>query len=402
MAIFTGEKIGYLVSSFPYYSETFILNEMDALERLGFSLCCFSLTSNSDDTVHHLAKKWITRVHWPPLPLSKDVFLAHLYSALAQPRKYFYALRHYRNYGGKRNFLIGVYLARVVAREKIRHIHAQFGWCAPVAMLIAHLSETGFSFILHGADIFYVPPANMAQLVNCSKFCVTISKFNKKYLLSQWQSIEPEKVQVLHCGIDTDKFLPTVKSHVNYEPIKLLTVARLVKLKNIPLLISICENLCKQGLEYTCKIVGDGPERTDLEEQIRKLGLEKQITLKGVISQENLVSIYQNADIYLLTSISEGIPVTVMEAFASGLPVIAPNITGMSELVIDGQNGFLFPEGNPDRAVDAIIRVAEDSGLRTKMGIRGREKVLKEYNIHTNAGQLAGMFAEVLEVKALR
>ena len=202
----------------------------------------------------------------------------------------------------------------------------------------------------------------------------------------------------MRCGVDTDKFLPTVKSHVNNEPINLLTVARLTKVKNIPLHLSICENLWKQGLEYSCTIVGDGPERTDLEEQIRKLGLEDQVTLNGVISQENLVAIYQNADLYVLTSLSEGIPVTAMEALASGLPVIAPNITGMSEIVIDGENGFLFPEGDLDRAVNAIIRVAEDSELREQMGIRGREKVLKEYNIDTNVGQLADLFAKVLEI----
>lgn len=391
------KSICYLVKSFPSYSETFILNEIDELESFGISIFFISLSRNADP-VHELAKKWVNHVHWPPFLFSANLWFAHVYFALTQPKKYIYALRNYHQYGGKRDFLKAIYFARVVQKEGIRHIHAQFGWSAGAAMLIAFLTGADFSFILHHADIFYVPPPNMAELINRSRFCVTISQFNKRYLLNHWPAINQEKIKVIRCGVDPEKFVPATRIHSNDKEVELLAVARLAELKNISFLVEICSSLQKQGYRYTCTIVGDGPERLKLERQIRKLDLEDRVFLKGMISQEELVNFYQNADIFVMTSKSEGIPVVAMEAMASRLPIIAPSIKGIPELVVDDKTGFLFPENALEKATDAVVKVIKDPALRVKMGICGRDKVISEYNIRINSQQLAKNFFAMMKI----
>jgi colanic acid/amylovoran biosynthesis glycosyltransferase len=384
-------KIGYLVNSFPSYSETFILNEMDELERHGLSIRCFSLSRDAD-IIHDLAKKWFIRTHWAPSLFSPVLWLAHLHFALTQPKKYFYALRHNRDYGGKKDFIKAVYFASVVEDEGIRHMHAQFGWCAGAAMLIAFLAGAEYSFTMHHADIFYGPPFNMTHLVNNSRFCVTISQFNKRFLIGHWPDINSENIHVIRCGVDINKFVPINKNTDINRDVKLLNVARLVELKNISFLIRICEQLRERGYRYICTIVGDGPKRNNLERQIRELDLEDRIILKGAMAQEDIVSFYQHADIFILTSKSEGIPVVTMEALASGLPVVAPDITGIPELVIDGQTGFLFPEGSLEQATNAVAKLVKGPDLRSQIGFQGRKKVINEYNSRVNVGQLAKLF----------
>lgn len=390
-------KVGYLVGCFPSTSETFILNEMEELEKNEINIRFFSLSHNARDVLHDLAKKWVTRTYWTPSLFSPALWLAHLHFALVKPKEYFPALGHIKEFGGKRSFLKAIYFARVVEIEEIHHIYAQFGWCAGAAMLIGYLTGVGFSFILHATDIFFVPPSNIKQLVNQSQFCVTVSHYNKRYLTEKWSNINPDKIKVIHLGVDIKKFAPVDKDATVKKRVDLLNVARLEKLKNIPFLISICKELKEKKYDFNCIVVGEGHERVNLEKQITKLGLEDCIHLVGKKSQEKIVTIYQNADIFIMTSISEGIPVAAMEAMASGLPVVAPRIKGIPELVIDGHTGLLFSAGNLEQATDAIAKLIQDADLRAQFGIRGREKIISDFNIHANVAQLAKLYLEALK-----
>lgn len=388
--------IGYIVGSFPGTSETFILNEINGLVGHGMNIQCFSLTRNTEDVIHAQAKKWFVRTYWPPLLYSPNLWFAHLYFALTKPKKYFTACGRIKEFDGKRKFVFSVYFARLVQKKGIRHVYGQFGWCAGPAMLIGYLTEVGYSFILHHADIFFVPAWNIAQLINQSKFCVTISHYNKRYLIEKFQDIIPDKICVIHLGVDTKKFVPVIENSTVGEKVNLSNVARLVRIKNIPFLIKICEELRNKGYEFNCIVVGEGPERPNLEKQIHELGLEDRINLVGEKSQEELTAVYNKCDIFVLTSISEGIPVVAMEAMSIGLPVVAPNITGMSELVKHGQTGFLFNQGDLEQATDAVIKLVKDTDLRVQMGYLAREKVISEYNIHDNTRELAKLLFKVL------
>jgi len=393
-------KIGYLVAGFPAPSETFIVNEIEAISQRGFSVQVFSLSSEPMLAIHQLARKWGERASYAPVALSPRVGLAHAYLIRRHPRRYLRALLHYREFGGKQDFLKAGYYARLLEQQQIGHVHAHFGWCAGPAMLMAFLTGGSFSFTLHGSDIFVVPPPNMAQLINASRFCVTISEFNRRYVLQQWAAVDADKLKVIRCGIDPGKFVPPAERSAERErdrrTARLISVGRLCDQKDFPFGLAICERLLRKGFRPLYTIAGDGTERANLEEQVRRQGLGDWVTFTGLVSQEDLIPLYQTSDVFVLTSKSEGIPVVAMEAMAAGLPVVAPRITGVPELVEGGHSGLLFSPGDLEGATEAVASLVEDRALRVRMGARGREKVISEYNIYTNAGQLAKLFQGAL------
>jgi glycosyltransferase involved in cell wall biosynthesis len=301
---------------------------------------------------------------------------------------------NHRRYGGKRYFLAAPWVATYGVEEGIAHVHAQFGWAAQPAMLVAHLSGASFSFTLHHSDIYMRPPRNLDELVDHALFCVTVSDFNRSYLLREWPTLEASKVHVIRCGVDTEKFRPNRARHRPDRVARLLCVARLEPVKNIPFILEICASLRRRGIGCRCTIVGDGSERADLERRVEQLGLGHCVLLAGRVPQEKLVYIYQDSDIFVLASESEGLPVVAMEAMATGLPVVAPRIMGIPELVEDGVTGLLYQRHDLEAACAAVQRLVEDPGLGMRMGARGRRRVVSAYNWLGNAHTLAGLFAE--------
>lgn len=392
----TAGPIAYLLSGFPAFSETFILNEMEEISQLGedIRVWCLSpsLFPDKQPLAHRLGREWLGRVHFCPPLYSPRLWLAHAHFLLTRPGEYLETLRHHRKYGGKRYFLRSVYFAWLVRCERIRHVHAQFGWSAEPAMLIARLTHAAYSFTLHGSDVFVRPPESMTELINGSAFCVTISEYNRSYLVSHWPGVMPSKIRVIRLGVDTDKFAPVPRVADDGQPVHLLTVARLVPQKNLESAIKACYHLRKQGYRFRYAMVGDGPDRPELEHLIRTLHLEEVVVLRGVVSQECLIPLYQAADVFLLTSRSEGIPVAAMEAMACGLPVVAPRITGMPELVDDGRSGILFEPEDEEEAVRAVARLIDNRDLRRRMGEAARVKVVEEYNLRGQVRQLGALF----------
>lgn len=388
------------MGAFPGTSETFILNEMDWLEKRGINIRLLSLSHKAGEVLHDLAKKWVTRTQWAPSLFSPTLWHAHLHFALIKSKKYFYALRHYRDYGGKKDFIKSVYFAKMVEKEAIHHIYAQYGWNAGLAMQIAYLTGASYSFIMHHADI-YLAPLNMAQVINGSCFCVTISEYNKEWICEKFPDAIPTKINVIHCGIEISKFKPAGRDDNNKSPINLLSVSRLKSHKQVDHFIRICDRLTKKGYKVLGTIVGDGPRRLEIVDLIHTLRLEGIVSMPGALSQEELFQFFQSSDILIITSRSEGIPVTAMEAMACGLPVIAPNIMGIPELVIDRETGFLFPVGDLDIATDALIRLIEDPSLRFQMGKRGREKVIREFNIEHTTRKLAKLMSESIKAQSI-
>jgi glycosyltransferase involved in cell wall biosynthesis len=135
----------------------------------------------------------------------------------------------------------------------------------------------------------------------------------------------------------------------------LLAVGRLHAVKDHAFLVRACNQLQGSNVGFECAIAGDGPERRNLESLIRKCGLEKRVKLLGHIARERMDSLYDQADVVVLTSRSEGIPLVLMEAMAREKVVLAPAITGVPELVIDGRTGFLYEAGSLESFVDRLL-----------------------------------------------
>jgi glycosyltransferase involved in cell wall biosynthesis len=148
------------------------------------------------------------------------------------------------------------------------------------------------------------------------------------------------------------------------------------------------------GVEFCCTLVGDGPLRSESEAQTRELGLDERVHFAGALAPAAVVEEYNRADVCVLASLGEGIPLTLTEALAFGRPVVATSVGGVPELVEPGVTGYLVPPNSPSELADALKRVLEQPELARKMGERGREKVRTDYNVERATARLAALLQE--------
>src|SRR3984957_13492483 len=222
-------------------------------------------------------------------------------------------------------------------------------------MTAARLLDVGFSLTLHGSDLLLHAAYLDVKLENCS-FCLTVSDYNLSYILQHHPGVQENKVVVSRLGVElTEQFDPGRKSHES--GFTMLAVGRLHRVKDHAFLVRACAQLRASGIHFECAIAGDGPEQRRLGSLIRKYGLEKNITLLGHVQRQQMDSLYARADVVVLTSRSEGIPLVLMEAMARGKIVLAPAITGIPELVIGGKTGFLYEPASLADLVNRLIQI---------------------------------------------
>ena len=312
---------------------------------------------------------------------------------------------------------------RGVGHIHVRHIHVHHGYFGSwIAMVAARLLNVGYSMTLHGSDLLTHAPYLDTKLKNCG-FCLTISEYNRRYILGHYPDVEAGKVVVARLGVDVPepvRFLGAkARTSGLREPdsrFRLLAVGRLHTVKDHAFLLRACAQLRQRGLEVRCEIAGEGPERRNLERLIGEYGLQETVRLLGHTSREQTDLLYGRADVVVLTSRSEGIPLVLMEAMARRKIVVAPAITGIPELVIAGQTGFLYEPGSCEDFADRILWLhslasAPGSGHSTPSAAnhldwvrsRAQEQVRLHFNRTRNLETFGGFFLErVLERTAGR
>jgi colanic acid/amylovoran biosynthesis glycosyltransferase len=302
---------------------------------------------------------------------------------------------------------------REVQHIHVDHIHVHHGYFgAWIAMVASRLLNVGYSMTLHGSDLL-TPAAYLdAKLKHC-RFCVTISEYNRRYILEHYPGIEAGNVMVARLGVDVPEpagLVDGARAAVDSR-LRLLAVGRLHAVKDHAFLLRACAQLCHRGLDFQCEIAGEGPERGKLEGLIREYGIEERVKLLGHVPREQLGRHYQMADVVVLTSRSEGIPLVLMEAMARGKIVLAPAITGVPELVVEGQTGFLYQPGSVEdfvgkilwldsRARESPVDVPGVAGARQLERVRhgAREQVRRHFNRKKNLESFGDLFLDrVLE-----
>ena len=257
---------------------------------------------------------------------------------------------------------MGAYYAVQLQGQGVEHIHVHHGYFGSwIAMVAARLLGVGFSLTLHGSDLLLDGAYLDTKLKNC-QFCVTISEYNRRYILQHFPAIDPRKIVVSRLGADVPARAEFPRPRTNgaaRHTFTLLSVGRLHAVKDHAFLIRACARLCDCGLDFECTIAGEGPERQRLEFLIRQNGMQDRVTLLGHVSRPQMDCLYQCADVVVLTSRSEGIPLVLMEAMVRGRIVLAPAITGIPELVIPGKTGFLYAPGSIKDFVARILFLEE-------------------------------------------
>ena len=391
--------VAYIANEFPSPLEPYVKDEISELRQRGIRVIpC----SGKRVSPHGLGRDdhglWDETLFFQPLSDHELLRAAHRlisqHSALwqclkpvllecgASPTKRLRAMGH---------TVMGAAMAEQLATLNVRHVHAHHGYFASwMALVASRLMGIGFSFTLHGSDLLLRADLLAAKLRYC-KFCFTVSDFNRNYILQHYPSTPPSKIIVRRMGVD--RVFPSLDSVSNDQHrFCLLAVGRLHRVKNYEFLIEACAALHRQGVDILCWIVGDGPEHAALRSQINTAHLQDRVCLIGQISREALDCYYRHADLVVMTSRSEGIPVVLMEAMAHGKLVLAPAITGIPELVEHLRTGFLYEPGSMDDFLRSVRWILKNKASISEIPRAAASYVGCYYNRQRNVRRFADQF----------
>lgn len=350
--------VAYLANQFPCPVEPYVAEEIEELRRRGVGVVAGSVREASvreggqlspEVVLQPLRFAILLRAAW--MCLQRWVRISNLigrviFRGREGPVQRIKALLH---------TWLGAYYAVLLEEKQVEHIHVHHGYFGSwIAMVAARLLDVGFSMTLHGSDLLLHEAYLDAKLESCA-FCLTVSEYNRRYILEHYPGVASQKVVVSRLGVEvSERSNPSPARLDTRTKFTLLSVGRLHAVKDHAFLVRACAHL-RASVEFECLIAGEGPERRRLQSLIRKHGLEDRVTLLGYVPREQMDSLYDRADVVLLTSRSEGIPLVLMEAMARGKVVLAPSITGIPELVIPGKTGFLYEPGSMDDFIATLL-----------------------------------------------
>lgn len=397
-------KLAYLVSRYPAFSHTFILNEVLRLKALGFRIAVASI--NDPDrtpdafTSDEAAEAKLT--YYVKHDGAKGAMLA-LGAALRQrPLRTLQGLLFALRLGGLDlgkigfglfYFIEALMIGRWMRREGIDHLHVHFATPASTVGLIAkRIFPIGFSFMVHGPDEFYDAPGyRLTEKIAGADFVLAIGTYARSQLMKLSPTSDWDKFDVCPLGVDPARFRPA-EFRERPSPPEAICVGRLVPAKGQHILIQAIAKLRDAGTEVRLRLVGDGPDRTSLERQVAELGLGDRVIFEGAVNLDRVQALYRQADIFALASFAEGIPIVLMEAMAMQIPCVTTRITGIPELIRDGIDGILIAPSDDEELADAIGQLARDARLRHQLGQAGRARVIDRYHLDRNSERLAATF----------
>jgi glycosyltransferase involved in cell wall biosynthesis len=411
----TGEarRAGYIVRSWPRLSQTFIVQEIRALERLGVDIEIFSLSRSGEVLVQPEVAEIKASVTF--LDEAADVSSPRrsmwwLAAARAHPR----ALVHtWRSRDWDRGYHVAtrweclrlaMTLASIIAERQragraLRHLHAHFIHdSATVAHLTGKMTGMAWSVTAHARDLYQVAPRVIAERVRSAAAVITICESNLEYLRSLVVASDRPKLHLIHNGIDLADF-PLRSMQPDDHPLRIVSIARLVEKKGVDDLIEACRRLAADGVPFKCQVFGDGPLADELRLAIDRLGLHDSVTLEGSRTRRELIGVMADSDAFALLPYvtsdgdRDGIPTVLVEAMACGLPVVSTDVAGIPDLVVDGVNGFLLDRRDVVGAAHALARLAREPDLGIRLGKEGRRTVEAEFDGDRSAEQLLQVFS---------
>jgi len=384
-------KVVYILKEYPKVSESFVLNEIMELKKrnIALQIICFK---NPNQTMFYSGMEKIPDAYYLTKPSWKKICYGHVYWLFRKPIAYLKVLILFMlcdPYYFKNIFLSRIYYAAIINKFRPDHMHAHFAREAThLAFLFHVLTGVNYTFTSHRYDIYNKPPNNFKLISNFSKKHITVSQYNRKYIINRF-GVRGSKIKVIHCGIDCEKL------GVNYQLRQLnriIVVARLEKFKRVDTVIKACYELKNQGFLLECVVVGDGPKRDSLNELIQELKLSNQVKLLGYRSHTDTLRMINSSKVMVLASESEGIPVSLMEAMASKVAVIGPRVNGVSELIREGEHGFLVEPGDVEELSNKMKILLLNDALRKKFAARGYEKVNGEFNLSDEVDKLISVW----------
>ncbi|SFL72383.1 glycosyltransferase [Shimia aestuarii] len=396
----TDRPIAYLTGEYPRATDTFIQREVAELRAMGQEVVTCSVRRTGDEhLVGEEQKKEAARTFYilsAARPL--HLLLCHLGAFLRSPARYLRALwlAIRTSPGGIKAMLYQLFyfaeagvLAAHLRKNNVRHLHNHIAKSScSVAMLTSELSGIPYSFTLHGPDIFFAPEHwRLDEKIARAAFVACISHFCRSQAMAFSDPKHWHKLHIIHCGVDPRRYandeLPMGHN--------LLFVGRLAPVKGLPILLRAMETLVGDYPDLHLTVIGDGPSRAALEHQAESAGLGNHVDFVGYKSQSEVAEALVAADLFVLPSFAEGVPVVLMEAMAAARPVVTTHIAGIPELVTHGASGLLVPPGDPAALAEAIGKVVGNPSRATGMGIAGRATVETAFDVSIEAVRLKAL-----------
>jgi glycosyltransferase involved in cell wall biosynthesis len=395
-------RLAYLYSRYPVLSQTFCDTEMLALERGGFSLVVGSIYPPLTSIRHPQVGRLQAPVHYAPPPPILRLWEEKIRAENRWPEQLIAA--HQQKYGSgvkaatrARN---ATYFAELFARNKVGHFHVHFAnRAAHTALFLKAMTNLTFSVTAHGQD-FMADLGNddlLREICAAAEFVAVETEYSRG-LMAQRCPESADKIRRVYNGMDLTNFVGRTATVQPVGSVRILSVGRLVSFKGFEYLIEACEQLRQRNVPFRCEIIGDGPLRESLRQQIDALRLGALVTLEGALPQDRVIEKLERCDIFALASTSDDkgasdvFPTVILEAMASARAVVSTAMAGIPESVVDKETGLLVPAGESGFFADALEILCRDSDLRARYGSAGRARVEKHFQIETTVQPLRELF----------
>jgi len=291
------------------------------------------------------------------------------------------------------------YLADVVVRESCALLHAHFA-SSPglVALFTSRLTGVPYTLSAHAKDIYTSDPGDLRPKLREARAVITCTEYNRRHLQAHYGLQCEGKLHCVYHGVDLSQF-PFFGSHASEQGAPLvLSVARLVEKKGLEDLIAAAALLRRRGRRFMVEIIGEGPLRSTLQAQVRAFGLEGVIALAGARSQETVCLAYRRASVFALpckvagNGDRDGIPNVLLEAVASGVPVVSTPVSGIPELIESGRQGLLVEPAQPVMLADALERILSSPELSSRLAGAARARLEAHFSLDRSAARLRTLF----------
>ena len=396
-----GDAIGYVLKVFPRQSETFVINEILAMESSGESVAVLSLHHPAAPVTHATLGRMRADVTYVEDLEVDDTTLARTRRRLAGhfgidaadqerflPRKY---------------VRLASALAGRARERKLGHLHAHFASrSAHVTALAAALAGLPYSITAHAKDIYHqdVDVDVLRWKMRHASFVATVTDYNQRYLLSLVKD-SPEtqrRIVRVYNGVDMSRFEPRESSRTNVPLV--LGIGRLVEKKGFDVLVAACRILADRGARFVCEIIGGGELARPLQARIDDLGLGNVVSLCGALPTEDVARRLGDAAVLVAPCVAasdgnvDALPTVIIEAMASGVPVVSTRLSGIPEMIVEGETGRLVEPGDAAGLAGAIAAVIDDPRCGAEMGRCGRRRAEEVFDLYRNVSKIRRLIRE--------
>ena len=397
-------KLGYLYSRYPVISQTFCDAEMLALERRGLELKIGSVYPPLTSLRHEHIACLCAPIHYAPPQQILRILEKNAKLTGKWPRDL--VERHERKYGpgvkAEQRARNALYFADFFARNDVDHVHVHFAnRAAHTALFLKEISGIPFSVTAHGQDFMKDLGSDdlLREICAAAEFVAAETDYSRELLCDRCPD-SAAKIHRVYNGIDLERF-PTAHHKTASPPFerpRIVSVGRLVAFKGFEHLIDACAELARRGFDFACDIIGDGPMRDSLRAKIETSNLSSRVNLLGSLSQRAVLEKLQAANVFALASVTDAqgasdvFPTVILEAMASGCPVVSTRLAGIPELVVDGQTGILVSPGDSNALGQAFEQLLRDGELRLRYGRAGRARIEQYFRIEDTVAPLLKLF----------